>query len=73
MPCGGVGGRVVGGRGGGIGGAVVGGRGGGAGVELGVHSMGLLEGEEVHVGGEHGHGVGLEKGAGANVSSFWHQ
>lgn len=36
------------------------GGGGGAGVELGVHGVSLLEGEEVNVGGEHGHGVGLE-------------
>lgn len=40
---------------------VVRGRGGGAGGELGVHGVGLLEGEEVYVGGEHGHGVGLWK------------
>lgn len=56
------------GPGGGCGGRVVGG--GGAGGELGVHGVGLLEGEEVNVGGEHGHGVGLERGARANVSSF---
>lgn len=46
--------------GGGVGGRVVGGRGGGAGGELRVHGVGLLEGEEVYVGGEHGHGVGLD-------------
>lgn len=50
VPGGGVGWRVV----------RCGGGGGGAGQEFGVHSVGMLEGEEVYVGGEHGHGVGLD-------------
>lgn len=37
------------------------GGGGGAGGELGVQGVGLLEREEVYVGREHGHGVGLER------------
>lgn len=47
--------------GGGVRRRVVGGRGGGAGGELGVHGVGLLEGEEVYVGGVIGHGVGLDR------------
>lgn len=46
---------------GGVAGRVVGSRGGGAGGDLRVHGVGMLEGEEVHVGGEHGHGVGLDR------------
>lgn len=49
-------------------GGVVGGRvvvswggGGGAGGDLRVHGVGMLEGEEIYVGGKHGHGVGLER------------
>lgn len=34
--------------------------GGRVGGELGVHGVGLLEGEEVHVGGAIGHDVGLD-------------
>lgn len=48
-----VGGRVVVSRGGG--------GGGGAGGDLRVHGVGMLEGEEIYVGGKHGHGVGLER------------
>lgn len=45
-----------------VGGRVVGSRGGGAGGDLGVHGVGMLEGEEINVRGEHGYGVGLERG-----------
>lgn len=45
-----------------VGGRVVGSRGGGAGGDLGMHGVGVLEGEEINVRGEHGHGVGLERG-----------
>lgn len=47
--------------GGGVGWRVVGGRGGGARVELGVQGGCMLEGVEVYVGLVHRHGVRLEK------------
>lgn len=50
VPGGGVGWRVMRCRGGGR----------GAGGQFGVHGVGVLEGEEVNVGGVHGHGVGLD-------------
>lgn len=37
---------------------------GAAGVDLGLHSMSMLEEAEVEVGGNHGHGVGLEESRG---------
>lgn len=46
---------------GGVGGRVVGSRRRGAGRNLRVHRVGLLQGKEVHVGGKHGHGVGLDR------------
>lgn len=52
---------VLGGR---FGSGVMGGWMGAAGVDLGLHSMSMLEEAEVEVGGNHGHGVGLEESRG---------